>query len=312
MPAAPLPPRPCPSHPRARAGGLPGRRHAEATGNSYRRAQAILVEAVAEPGAGVPDPATHPGSRPSVPERRRRRDRTRDGRSRSRHGPAAGPGSRSGIERDEDVLRAGQVLQRVHPVAHRDARRPRRPHARPGSSSSTRPPCGAASSWGRRAGWHGWAGRGSSGRSGRSRGVCVLEQPQGSGRHGRPGRPGRSGSTGRTPSVTSTPPGQRRTDRTGVAIRMRGPSSATMRRTYCARAAGHGAPDVMALDAEQAMIGEEAQEAARGVVQHAGDRCRPDRGGHRQQVPLARGCGRSRAGRGSRPGSGRPRRAARR
>ncbi len=35
------------------------------------------------------------------------------------------------------------------------------------------------------------------------------------------------------------------------------------------------------------MIGEEAEEAPGGIVQHARDGCRPDRRGHRQQIPLA-------------------------
>ena len=42
----------------------------------------------------------------------------------------------------------------------------------------------------------------------------------------------------------------------------------------------------MAVHAEQAVIREEAQEAARRIVQHARDRGRPDRSRHRQQIPV--------------------------
>src|SRR3954452_6526020 len=53
------------------------------------------------------------------------------------------------------------------------------------------------------------------------------------------------------------------------------------------RAAADGAPGVLAVDAEQSMVNEEAEETAGRILQHPGDRCGPDRRGHGQQVPLA-------------------------
>ncbi len=54
-------------------------------------------------------------------------------------------------------------------------------------------------------------------------------------------------------------------------------------------AAGHGAPERPVMDREQAVIGKEAQKAAGREAEHVGQRRRPDRGRHRQQIVLAEG-----------------------
>ena len=53
-----------------------------------------------------------------------------------------------------------------------------------------------------------------------------------------------------------------------------------------ARAAGDGSPVMLPADAQQAMVGKEPQKAVRGMVEHAGHRCRPDGRCHRQQIPV--------------------------
>ena len=54
-------------------------------------------------------------------------------------------------------------------------------------------------------------------------------------------------------------------------------------------AAAHRAPVQLRADREQAVIVEEAHEGLRRVVEHAAERRRPDAGGHRHQIAVAKG-----------------------
>ena len=107
-----------------------------------------------------------------------------------------------------------------------------------------------------------------------------------------PGRGGwrrrrrRSVVTSPLPSVTSTPSAVSSTEVTLAPVRTSGRPAATLA-TYCLRAAGDGAPLRAAEDAEHAVVLQEREEVARGVVERDLGVARPH-GGHERLHEVAR------------------------